>query len=111
MRRHWRKGYALIPLKNGTGSGEVSINKNIINEPDRAGYGNFQTIRNLSDRVGNLLKNQNAISEIIIEPTCGKENFIISSLKTFENIKYIDMELKFTNIMYGKPSLVYWTVF
>ncbi|RLD54065.1 MAG: hypothetical protein DRJ01_18550 [Bacteroidetes bacterium] len=67
----------------------ISNNKNIINEPDRAEYGDFQTNRNLSDNVCNLLKNQNTEPEIIIEPTCGKGNFIISSLKTFKKIKFI----------------------
>ena len=67
----------------------ISNNKNIINEPDRAEYGDFQTNRNLSDDICNLLKNKNTEPEIIIEPTCGKGNFIISSLNTFENIKYI----------------------
>ncbi|MCF6298077.1 MAG: hypothetical protein L3J08_08885 [Flavobacteriaceae bacterium] len=67
----------------------ISNNKNIINEPDRAEYGDFQTNRNLSDNVCNLLKSQNTEPEIIVEPTCGKGNFIISSLQTFENIKFI----------------------
>jgi hypothetical protein len=67
----------------------ISNNKNIINEPDRAEYGDFQTNRNLSDNVCNLLKNQNIVPEIIIEPTCGKGNFIISSLEKFKNIKFI----------------------
>ena len=67
----------------------ISNEINIINEPDRAEYGDFQTNRNLSDNVCNLLKNQNIAPEIIIEPTCGKGNFIISSLNTFENVKFI----------------------
>jgi hypothetical protein len=67
----------------------ISNNKNTINEPDRAEYGDFQTNRNLSDNVCNLLKNQNTAPEIIIEPTCGKGNFIISSINKFENIKFI----------------------
>ena len=67
----------------------ISNNRNLINEPDRAEYGDFQTNRILSDNVCNLIKNQNVAPEIIIEPTCGKGNFIISSLNTFKNIKYI----------------------
>ena len=67
----------------------ISNNKNIISEPDRSEYGDFQTNRNLSNKVCNLIKNQNTVPEIIIEPTCGKGNFIISSLKTFNNIKFI----------------------
>ena len=67
----------------------ISNSNNVINEPDRAEYGDFQTNINLSDNVCNLLKNQNTTPEIIIEPTCGKGNFIISSLQTFETIKFI----------------------
>jgi len=67
----------------------ISNYKNTINEPDRAEYGDFQTNINLSDKVCNLIKKQNSAPEIIIEPTCGKGNFIISSLKTFNNIKHI----------------------
>jgi len=67
----------------------VSSNLNVLNEPDRAEYGDFQTNSDLSGNVCNLLKKQNTEPEIIIEPTCGKGNFIISSLNTFENIKFI----------------------
>ncbi len=67
----------------------IFANKNLVNEPDRTEYGDFQTNRDLSDNVCDILKNQNSSPEIIIEPTCGKGNFIISSLKTFENIKFI----------------------
>ena len=67
----------------------IFSNKNLLSEPDRAEYGDFQTNKNLSDNVCKLLKNQNSAPEIIIEPTCGKGNFIISSLKTFKDIKFI----------------------
>ena len=67
----------------------ISNNKNIINEPDRAEYGDFQTNGNLSDNVCDLLKNKSIAPEIIIEPTCGKGNFIISSLNKFKNVKFI----------------------
>ena len=67
----------------------ISTNKNLLSEPDRAEYGDFQTNIDLSNNICKLLKNQNTEPEIIIEPTCGKGNFIISSLNTFENIKFI----------------------
>ncbi len=67
----------------------IHANKNLLREPDRAEYGDFQTNRNLSDNVCKLLKSQKTSPEVIIEPTCGKGNFLISSLKTFENIKFI----------------------
>ncbi len=63
--------------------------KNILKEPDRTEYGDFQTNKNLSYKICGLLKKSNINPEIVIEPTCGKGNFIISSLQTFSNIKYI----------------------
>ena len=67
----------------------VSNERVVVNEPDRAEYGDFQTNRNLSDKVCNLLKNQYTAPEIIIEPTCGKGNFILSCLRTFDDVKFI----------------------
>jgi hypothetical protein len=82
----------------------IRTNKHLLCEPDRAEYGDFQTNINLSDNVCEFLKNQNTTPEVIIEPTCGKGNFIISSLNTFESVNLF-MELKFTNLMYGKRNL------
>ncbi len=67
----------------------ISIQKNILKEPDRSEYGDFQTNKNLSDKICGLLKKNNINPEIIVEPTCGKGNFIISSIRTFNKIKYI----------------------
>lgn len=67
----------------------ISITKNIASEPDRAEYGDFQTNMNLSKNVCKIIENRNASPEIIIEPTCGKGNFIVSSLNTFPNIEFI----------------------
>ncbi|HBK71040.1 MAG TPA: hypothetical protein DDZ39_05175 [Flavobacteriaceae bacterium] len=67
----------------------ISKKRNSISETERAEYGDFQTNRNLSDATCNLLKQQLISPKIIIEPTCGKGNFIISSLKTFKSITHI----------------------
>ena len=67
----------------------ISYKKNILKEPNRAEYGDFQTNRNLSNNICSVLKKSDINPEIILEPTCGKGNFIISSLNTFENIKYV----------------------
>ena len=63
--------------------------KNLIGETDRAEYGDFQTNKQLSDAVCKLLMKQYISPEVIIEPTCGQGNFIISCLNTFEDIKFI----------------------
>jgi len=61
----------------------------VISEPDRAEYGDFQTNEILSDRICSFIKKEEFTPEIIIEPTCGKGVFIISSLKFFTGIKSI----------------------
>ena len=61
----------------------------ILQEPDRVEYGDYQTNTELSDKAVTLLISKNLSPEIIVEPTCGKGNFIIASLKNFSTIKKI----------------------
>lgn len=67
----------------------TSLSKNVVEEPDRSEYGDFQTNSDLADSITFNLALKNISPEIIIEPTCGEGNFIISSLKNFKSIKYI----------------------
>lgn len=54
----------------------ISIPQNIVSEPDRTEYGDFQTNIELANKVAFHLTTKNILPEIIIEPTCGKGNFI-----------------------------------
>jgi hypothetical protein len=67
----------------------ISDNCNILEEPDRAEYGDFQTNEDLANKVTLHLASKNISPEIIVEPTCGKGNFIIASIKNFQNIQNI----------------------
>lgn len=60
-----------------------------VEEPDRAEYGDFQTNKDLANKVAKHLAKRNISPEIIIEPTCGKGNFIIASLSNFKAVKKI----------------------
>ena len=73
----------------GTLKEVISVDHNIVEEPDRAEYGDFQTNADLADKVTVYLASKNISPEIIIEPTCGKGNFIIASLRNFKNIKNV----------------------
>ena len=73
----------------GTLKEVISDNCNILEEPDRAEYGDFQTNEDLANKVTQHLASKNISPAIIVEPTCGKGNFIIASLKNFQNIKNI----------------------
>lgn len=65
----------------------ISTSQNIIQEPDRAEYGDFQTNPGLANKVTLHLCAKGISPEIIIEPTCGKGNFIVAALKNFKEIK------------------------
>ncbi len=56
---------------------------------NRVEYGDFQTPLNFAVSVINLIKNKNIEPEIIIEPTCGKGNFIVAALSIYHNIRQI----------------------
>ncbi len=62
---------------------------NLSDRSEKSEYGDYQTNTNLSDQVCELLKSKKINPNIIFEPTFGKGNFIISSLKTFDNIEQI----------------------
>lgn len=67
----------------------ISISSNIVSEPDRAEYGDFQTNEDLAKKVTSFLSNKKVNPKIVIEPTCGKGNFVIASLSTFSNIEKV----------------------
>ncbi len=67
----------------------ICSNENLVKEPDRAEYGDFQTNSDLATKVSNFLKQGLCNPKIIVEPTCGKGNFIIASLSTFKQIEKI----------------------
>ncbi|NLJ82816.1 MAG: hypothetical protein GX330_06800 [Bacteroidales bacterium] len=60
-----------------------------VEESDRAEYGDFQTNKELANKIAQQLAKRNISPEIIIEPTCGKGNFIIASLSNFKTVKKV----------------------
>jgi len=61
----------------------------LLNEPDRMEYGDFQTNPVLSLKITNYLSLNIEAPEVLIEPTCGRGNFIIAALTSFSSIKEI----------------------
>ena len=73
----------------GTLKATISDSSSIVAEPDRAEYGDFQTNEDLANKGALHLVSATISPEIIVEPTCGKGNFIVASLKNFNGIKHI----------------------
>lgn len=55
----------------------------------RTEYGDFQTNMDLADSIGQYLFKNGIDPEFVIEPTCGKGNFIMASIQVFPSIKKI----------------------
>ena len=62
----------------------IAYSQNIIAEPDRVEYGDFQTNIELANKVAQYLETRINSPEIIIEPTCERE---ILSLLLYKNSK------------------------
>lgn len=63
--------------------------ESLVQEPDRAEFGDFQTNLNLANEISKYLKLIPANPKTIVEPTCGKGSFIIAALKNFKEVKKI----------------------
>ncbi len=74
----------ILELKN-----KIKDNFSMVEEPNRRAYGDFQTNENLSSQVTEYISSKQTNFEFILEPTCGKGNFIIASLEQFNTIKRI----------------------
>jgi hypothetical protein len=59
------------------------------NRDDKYEYGDWQTSMELALSVCRLIKSQGISPKVIIEPTCGKGNFILAALQTFDDIEEI----------------------
>lgn len=68
---------------------KVRENQTIVSEPDRREYGDFQTNRELAIQVTRFSFDKNKSIEFVLEPTCGKGNFIIASIAQFTSLKKV----------------------
>ena len=66
----------------------LEINQNIVSK-SRVEYGDFQTNRQLAESICSHLFNKNISPKILLEPTCGKGNFILSAIKTFDSLQQV----------------------
>jgi len=73
----------------------ISSSENVAAEPDRTEYGDFQTNYDLAFSVVKYLDSFKHLNpKFLIEPTCGKGNFIIAALSVFKQInKVIGVEI------------------
>lgn len=68
---------------------KIDENSSIVSEPDRREFGDFQTNQYLAQQVVDYTFSKTNNFEFILEPTCGKGNFLIAALKQSKRIKKI----------------------
>lgn len=68
---------------------KLKENSSIVSEPSRKEYGDFQTNKNLAEQVAKYAFLKQNGFEFILEPTCGKGNFILASIKQSNTLKKI----------------------
>jgi hypothetical protein len=68
---------------------KIKENYSIVSEPDRREYGDFQTNQLLAERVTEYVFSNSNDFEFVLEPTCGKGNFILASIIQFKNLKKV----------------------
>lgn len=56
---------------------------------DKGEYGDWQTSMDLALRVCRLLRREGINPQVVIEPTCGKGNFVLAALQVFDRIEQI----------------------
>lgn len=68
---------------------KINTNKTNNTDSNRREFGDFQTNINLANQIVNEVYKRNKSIEFLLEPTCGKGNFIIASLRKFKSLKKI----------------------
>jgi len=79
----FEKEESFIQLKKSLETNQTLVAKSQVE------YGDFQTNNQLSQLITNYLSSKNINPQILIEPTCGNGNFILSSIKIFNSLKKV----------------------
>jgi hypothetical protein len=67
---------------------ELEFSSSVVCE-SQAEYGDYQTNKQLALSVCNLLKDKHIKPQVLIEPTCGKGNFILSAIQIFDSLEQV----------------------
>ena len=68
---------------------KIEEQNSIVSEPDRREYGDFQTNQFLAQKVVDYTLSKSNDFEFVLEPTCGKGNFLLAAIKQSKNLKKV----------------------
>lgn len=67
----------------------IKEHNSIVSEPDRREYGDFQTNQILAQKVVDYTFSKSNDFEFVLEPTCGKGNFLLAAIKQSKKLKKV----------------------
>lgn len=68
---------------------KIEEQNSIVSEPDRREYGDFQTNQFLAQKVVDYTFSKSNDFEFVLEPTCGKGNFLLAAIKQSKKLKKV----------------------
>jgi len=68
---------------------QIKEHNSFVSEPDRREYGDFQTNEHLAQKVTDYVFSKDNDFEFVLEPTCGKGNFLLASIKQYKKLKKV----------------------
>ncbi|MCB0541270.1 MAG: hypothetical protein KDE33_27425, partial [Bacteroidetes bacterium] len=68
---------------------KIKEHNSIVSEPDRREYGDFQTNQILAQKVVDYTFSKSSDFEFVLEPTCGKGNFLLAAIKKSKKLKKV----------------------
>ena len=68
---------------------KIEEQNSIVSEPDRREYGDFQTNQFLAQKVVDYTFSKSSDFEFVLEPTCGKGNFLLAAIQQSKKLKKV----------------------
>lgn len=68
---------------------KIKEQNSVVSEPDRREYGDFQTNQFLAQKVVNYTFSKSNDFDFVLEPTCGKGNFLLAAIKQSKKLKKV----------------------
>jgi len=68
---------------------KIEEQNSIVSEPDRREYGDFQTNQFLAQKVVDYTFSKSNDFEFVLEPTCGKGNFLLAAIQQSKKLKKV----------------------
>ena len=86
---------------------KLKEHNSIVSEPHRRQYGDYQTNNALASSVVNYVFKKHEKVDFLLEPTCGRGNFIVAAIKKYKTLtKIVGIEIYFPYVIETKFKIL-----